>query len=70
MEVTLQNKFDHFLSQHPKFQEKNLLKIRIEVSREILQLELPEDRRSYLLHQLSYAHSVEEVSELVAQVLN
>lgn len=68
MEATLQNKLEHFFHQHPKFQEKNLLKMRIEVSKEILQLEISEDRRTYLLHQLAYTHSVEELSELVAQV--
>lgn len=68
MEASLVSKLEHFLHQHPKFQEKNLLKMRLEVSREILELEMPEDRRSFLLHQLAYTHSAEELSDLVAQV--
>jgi hypothetical protein len=59
-----------FRSAHPRFQEKNLLKTRSELSRQILSLEMEEDRRSWLLHRLSYAHSPEEVTELIAQVRN
>lgn len=70
MEATLQHKLEHFFDQHPKFQEKNLLKIRMEVSKEILHLDMPEERRTYLLHQLAYTHSVEELSDFLTQVMN
>ncbi len=55
---------------HPKFQEKNLLKTRIELSREVLNRDFPEERRSWLLHRLSHAHTPEEVIELIPQVMS
>lgn len=58
-----------FVSSHPKFQEKNLLKSRAALSEEILSMELPEERRSWFLHQLTNAHTPQEVTELIAQVL-
>lgn len=58
-----------FMTSHPMFQEKNLLKTRIALSREILERDLEEDRRAWLLHRLSYAHTPEELTEFIAQVL-
>jgi hypothetical protein len=60
---------NEFIHSHPRFQEKNLLKTRLALSREILDRNIEEDRRSWLLHRLSYAHSPEELSELITQVL-
>ena len=69
METSLEQKLTIFTSSHPRFQEKNLLKTRVELSREILSMNLTEDRRSWLLHRLSYAHTPEEVTEFINQVL-
>ncbi len=69
METSPGQKLTIFISSHPRFQEKNLLKTRVELSREILTMTLPEDRRSWLLHRLSHAHTPEEVAELINQVL-
>lgn len=69
MEKSIEQKLTIFTSTHPRFQEKNLLKTRVELSREILSMNLPEDRRSWLLHLLSHAHTPEEVAELINQVL-
>jgi hypothetical protein len=69
MEISLEQKLIIFTSAHPRFQEKNLLKTRLDLSREILSMNLPEDRRSWLIHRLSYAHTPEEVLELINQVL-
>lgn len=51
------------------FQEKNLLKTRVALSREILDRNLEEERRAWLLHRLAHAHTPEELSELITQVL-
>lgn len=69
MELSLEHKLSIFISSHPRFQEKNLLQTRVELSREILTMNLPEDRRSWFLHQLAHAHTPEEVAELINQVL-
>ncbi len=69
MEMSPEQKLTIFTSTHPRFQEKNLLKTRVELSREILSMNLSEDRRSWLLHLLSHAHTPEEVTELINQVL-
>lgn len=69
MEMSLEHKLNIFISSHPRFQEKNLLQTRVELSREILTMNLPEDRRSWLLHRLSHAHTPEEVLDLINQVL-
>jgi hypothetical protein len=69
MSQSLGQKLDEFTASHPRFQEKNLLKTRIELSREILDGNFSEEKRSYLLHRLSYAHSPEEVTELITQVM-
>ena len=69
MELSLEQKLNIFISSHPRFQEKNLLKTRIDLSHEITTMNLPENRRSWLLHRLAYAHTPEEVSELINQVL-
>ncbi len=65
MEVIL----NEFINSHPIFQEKNLLKTRVALSREILDRDLKEERRAWLLHRLAYAHTPEELSELISQVL-
>lgn len=58
-----------FIHSHPLFQEKNLLKTRLALSQEILERELEEERRAWFLHRLSYAHTPDELSDLIAQVL-
>lgn len=68
MELLVEN-FNEFVSSHPRFQEKNLLKTRVELSRKILESKLPEDQRSWLLHRLAHAHTPEEVTELIGQVI-
>lgn len=65
MEVIL----NEFINSHPMFQEKNLLKTRVALSREILDRNLEEERRAWLLHRLAHAHTPEELSELITQVL-
>lgn len=67
MELPVEN-LQEFVSSHPRFQEKNLLKTRVELSRKILGSDLPEEKRSWLLHRLANAHTPEEVTELIAQV--
>lgn len=67
MESSVQN-LNEFVISHPRFQEKNLLKTRMELSRKILDSDLPEDKRTWLLHRLAYAHTPEEVTELITQV--
>lgn len=57
------------MSSHPVFQEKNLLKTRIALSREILERDLEEERRAWLIHRLAYAHTPEDLTELITQVL-
>ncbi len=61
--------FQEFVSSHPRFQEKNLLKTRIELSRKILDSDLPQEKQSWFLHRLAHAHTPEEVTELIAQVI-
>lgn len=68
MQIFLENKYQIFLASHPKFKEKNLLRVRLDLSREILDLEMPEDQRAYLLHRLAHAHTTEEVTELITRV--
>ena len=67
MELPVEN-FQQFVSSHPRFQEKNLLKTRVELSRKILDSNLPEEKQSWLLHLLAHAHTPEEVAELITQV--
>lgn len=67
--MELQTHLEDFAAAHPRFQEKNLSKLRARLSQKILELETTEDRRSWLLHRLAYAHGPEEVAELAAQVL-
>ncbi len=69
MELTSEQKLTIFISSHPRFQEKNLLKVRHALSQEILSSNLPESRRSWLLHLLTHAHTPQEVSDLINQVL-
>lgn len=69
MEAQREQWLSEYVSSHPRFQEKNLLKSRVALSEEILSMELPEDRRSWLLHRLTNAHTPLEVTDLIAQVL-
>lgn len=68
MELLVEN-LQEFVSSHPRFQEKNLLKTRVGLSKKILDSELPEEKRAWLLHLLAHAHTPEEVTELITQVV-
>ena len=67
MELPVQN-LSEFINQHPRFQEKNLLKTRVELSKKILDSGLSDEKQSWLLHRLAYAHTPEELIELITQV--
>ena len=67
MELPVEN-LREFVNQHPRFQEKSLLKTRVELSKKILDSELTEEKRTWLLHRLAYAHTPQELIELITQV--
>lgn len=67
MELPAEN-LSEFMNQHPRFQEKNLLKTRVELSKKILDSELTEEKRTFLLHRLAYAHTPQDLIELITQV--
>ncbi len=69
MELSPEQNLQSFVLTHPRFQEKNLLKTRGELAREISHLDVSRDRRDYLLHLLSHAHTPEDVAELITQVI-
>lgn len=68
IEKELNQSIIKFRRSEPLLQRKILLRLKSEIANKSEELKMSEERRSYLIHQLSNAHSIDELVELLREI--